>query len=132
MTGWFGVIDYQCPDLCYHFYGVKTGVGWTFNEKLALFFRLGWSDGEAPLMNKTVAAGFINRFHRSDIIGFGVNWGDPSDDALRDQYSTELFYRFQFSQGLALTPSVQLLIDPALNPDESQIWVVGLRMRLAL
>ncbi len=33
---------------------------------------------------------------------------------------------------LALTPSVQLLIDPALNPGEDQIWVLGLRARLAL
>ena len=33
---------------------------------------------------------------------------------------------------LAITPDVQLLINPALNPDEDQIWVFGLRARLAL
>jgi len=96
------------------------------------FIRAGWSDGAAPMMNKTATVGFIHRFHKSDLASLGFNWGDPSNDALRDQYSTELFYRFQLSQNLAITPSVQLLIDPALNPIEDQIWVFGLRMRLAL
>jgi porin len=38
----------------------------------------------------------------------------------------------QLTQELAITPDIQLLIDPALNPDEDSIWVVGLRARLAL
>jgi porin len=112
--------------------GIAFGANWTFYQKFMPFFRAGWSDGDAPLMNKTATVGFIHRFHKSDLMGLGFNWGDPSDSALRDQYSTELFYRFQFSQNLAFTPSVQLLIDPALNPDEDKIWVVGLRMRLSL
>ena len=112
--------------------GVAIGANWTFNQKFMPFIRAGWSDGAAPMMNKTATVGFIHRFHKSDLASLGFNWGDPSNDALRDQYSTELFYRFQLSQNLAITPSVQLLIDPALNPIEDQIWVFGLRMRLAL
>jgi len=112
--------------------GIALGVNWTFYEKFMPFVRAGWSDGDAPLMNKTATVGLIHRFHKSDLIGFGFNWGDPSSNALRDQYSSELFYRFQISQNLALTPSVQLLIDPALNPNEDRIWVVGMRARLAL
>jgi len=38
----------------------------------------------------------------------------------------------QLTQNLAITPDVQLIINPALNPDESSIWVFGLRARLAL
>jgi porin len=38
----------------------------------------------------------------------------------------------QLTQELAITPDIQLLIDPALNPDEDSIWVFGLRARLAL
>jgi hypothetical protein len=33
---------------------------------------------------------------------------------------------------LALTPSVQWLVDLALNPKEDQIWILGLRARLTL
>lgn len=112
--------------------GVTVGANWTFDEKWMPFFRAGWSDGEAPLMNGTVTLGGMRRVHRRDLLGLGFNWGDPSDDVLRDQYSTELFYRFQFSQNLALTPSVQWLVDPALNPTVDQIWVFGLRARLSL
>jgi hypothetical protein len=32
---------------------------------------------------------------------------------------------------LASTPTLQLLINPALNPDQNSIWVFGLRARLA-
>ena len=44
----------------------------------------------------------------------------------------EGFYRLQFSQNLAITPSLQLLIDPAGNPADDEIWVFGVRMRLTL
>lgn len=97
-----------------------------------IFARAGWSDGAAPLMNATATAGVTRSLHRRDLLGLGTNWGDPSDDSLRDQWSTELFYRFQFSQNLALTPSVQWLVDPAQNPEEDQVWVLGLRARVTL
>ncbi len=32
----------------------------------------------------------------------------------------------------ALTTDVQLLLDPALNPQDDSIWVLGLRLRIAL
>jgi len=97
-----------------------------------VFARAGWSDGAAPLMNATATAGVMRRILKRDLLGLGTNWGNPSDDSLRDQYSTEFFYRFQFSENLALTPSLQWLVDPALNPEEDQVWVLGLRARLTL
>jgi len=51
---------------------------------------------------------------------------------LDDQYTAEAYYRFQLLEMLAITPSVQFLVDPALDPDESAIWVFGLRVRVAL
>jgi hypothetical protein len=44
----------------------------------------------------------------------------------------EFFYRSQFAQNLAITPSVQWLVNPTLNPEEEQIGVFGLRGRLTL
>ena len=40
-------------------------------------------------------------------------------------------YRLQVTRELAITPDVQLLINPALNPEKNAIWVFGLRGRLA-
>ena len=75
----------------------------------------------------------IRKFlYRSDILGLSVNHGSPPDHSLRDQTTIEAFWRYQFSQGVAITPSVQLLLDPALNSEKDTIWVWGLRFRLSL
>jgi porin len=84
-------------------------------------------------MNATATIGLIRHIaERSDLIGVGANWGEPADNSLRNQYTGELFYRFQLAQNLAITPSIQLLIDPALNPDEDEIWIGSVRARLTL
>ena len=38
----------------------------------------------------------------------------------------------QLSQNLQLTPSVQYLVDPALNDQDNRIWVASLRLRVNL
>jgi porin len=113
--------------------GITIGANWLINKEWLPFARIGFSDGLAPQMQKTITVGLGHYFSiRTDVIGLAVNWGDPSDEALREQYTTELFYRFQYTQNLAITPSVQWLVDPALNPNEDNIWIFGLRVRLNL
>ncbi len=95
------------------------------------FFRLGFSDGSAPIYNRSATAGFIRHFaYRSDLAGLAVNWGDPPDDALGEQITAEAFYRVQLAQNLAITPSVQYLGDPAFNPEADAVWLFGLRLRM--
>lgn len=113
--------------------GVAIGANWSWDENLMLFTKMGWSDRTAPLYNKTITLGVMKRFaRRSDLFGLAFNLGDPSDDNLKDQTTGEMFYRVQLAQNLAVTPSVQLFINPALNRDEDQIWLASLRIRLAL
>ena len=84
-------------------------------------------------MNATATVGVIHHFVRgSDLVGLGLNWGKPSDSSLRNQYTTELFYRIQIAQNLAITPSIQLLINPELNPEKGTLWVGGIRARFTL
>ena len=95
------------------------------------FFRVGWSDGEAPLMNRAVSGGLLRYCaHRGDLTGIGLSWEDPSDRNLREQKSIEAFYKIQLAQNLAITPSLQVLIDPASNPNENTLTVFGFRGRL--
>ncbi len=114
-------------------HGIAIGANKTWNETWMLFGRLGWSDGTAPIYNKTATLG-VGRLIRqwSDVFGIGVNWGQPPNDSLPVQWTTEIFYRMQLSQNLQLTPSLQYLKDPALNSVNSSVWVFGLRMRLSL
>ena len=69
------------------------------------------------------------------VIGLGFNWGKPNQISFKgadDQYTTELFWRYQLTKELAFTPSIQYIKDPALNQDEDDLWVSGLRVRMAL
>ena len=65
-----------------------------------------------------------------DVLALAVGWGKPADDTLQEQWSTELFYRFQLVERLAITPSLQYIVNPASNPEETEVWLFGLRGRL--
>ena len=131
LTGWYADEreDAMVPDG----WGLAFSAAWFFNDTWMPFLRAGYSDGGGALLEKSVGAGIGYYFNESkDLIGLGVNWGQPPDRNLNDQYTAEIYYRFQLTQNLAITPDVQLVINPALNPDESTIWIFGLRARLAL
>lgn len=111
--------------------GFALAANWTFNERWMPFTRLGFSKGAAPIYNESFTVGLIRKFmFRSDLVGISANWGASPDNSFRDQTTIEAFWRFQFSQGFAITPSLQLLKDPALNDQDDEVWVFGLRMRL--
>ena len=88
------------------------------------------------IVDRSVSAG-TGYFARqgADLIGFGLNWGRPSSQTigpgLDDQYTAELFYRLQLFPHMTVTPDLQLLVNPALNPQEDRIWIAGLRARLS-
>ena len=101
------------------------------------FLRAGYAEDGGALWERSLGIG-LGRYlsGRKDLAGIGLNWSRPSETGvgpgLDDQYTIEAFYRLQLSQNFAITPDVQLLIDPALNPQEDRLWVLGLRGRLTL
>jgi porin len=100
-------------------------------DKWLPFFRCGFSDGDAALMQTTFSTGIGLQRENRDVAGIGLSWGSPADGTLRDQFTSELFYRFQLTQFLAVTPDVQLIVDPALNPNTDVLALFGLRVRAA-
>jgi porin len=94
------------------------------------FLRVGRSFEDVALLEASVSIG-IGHYdpEERDLVGLGLNWGRPSGTK-DSQYIGELFYRLQLSQNLQLTPSIQLVVNPANNPDENVIGVFGLRARL--
>ena len=68
-------------------------------------------------------------------LALAYNWGAPNENTwgpgLPSQKTLEVFYRIQLFKELAITPDVQYIKDPALNPGASSMWVWGLRARLA-
>ena len=101
------------------------------NEKWLPFFRCGYSDGDAALMQTTFSTGIGVLRNNNDVAGIGLSWGKPATGSLRDQFTSEMFYRFQLTQFLAVTPDVQLIVDPALNPNVDVLALFGIRLRAA-
>jgi porin len=118
--------------------GWGANVSWTtYVGKWLPFVRAGWADDGGSLMQKSVSIGFgYQKNPGKNLLGFGLNWGEPNEDTwgpgLSDQYTTEVFYRWQVSKAIALTPAVEYLKNPAQNQEKDAIWVVGVRARIAL
>jgi porin len=110
--------------------GVALSANWMFDDKWMPFVRVGVSDGEAAVMKSQLSTGLTYRFgkHRSEI-GVAVSLQDPTNNSLEEQTTFEAYYRWQLSPQLALTPSLQVLRNPALNPERSTVVLGGLRFR---
>jgi porin len=111
------------------------------NQKWMPFLRAGYAEDGASFLQKSVSAGFAYQPNpigasSGNLLGFGANWGEPNEavygTGLKDQHAFELFYRLQITQALAITPDIQYLRNPALNPDEDSIFVFAVRARISL
>jgi porin len=123
----------------------ETPAGWglaaswsrVLGESWQAFLRAGYADGGAGPWDRALSSGFGYSLRGSqDLLGVGLNWGRPSrdgfDQALSDEYTAELFYRWRPLRLVTLTPDLQLLIDPALNESQNLIAVFSLRLSLTL
>jgi len=117
--------------------GITLGINWTWDQTYMLFAKIGSSDADAPndpqISERSVTIGGIYYFaSRSDLVGIAYNDSELAVSGLDDQTTLEAFYRIQLAQNLAITPSLQILGDPALNSEEDEITVISLRVRLTL
>lgn len=113
-------------------------VGWALSadqnltDEFGVFLRYGGNDSGINAIEHIVSAGlsWLKPFGRSnDQAGVGVSWTRPSDSALRDEYSTEVYYRVQLTEGFELSASAQLIVDPS-GSDKDAAGVFGIRARL--
>jgi porin len=112
-------------------WGLAFSGTWFFDDRWMPFVRAGYADDGGSLFEGTVAVGMGRLFRKNDLLGVGLSWGRPAANGLRDQYTTEFFYRIQLLPSLAITPDVQLIIDPPSNTNKNIIAVFGIRARLA-
>lgn len=118
-------------------WGLNFSAAWWFADSWMPFLRAGYTDDGGSLLEKSVSVGVgYQPLTARDVLGLAFNWGEPNSDAfgsgLDDQYAIEAFWRVQILKHLAVTPSIQWMGDPALNPNESSIWLFGLRARFEL
>ena len=121
-----------------------TPGGWGFNvswntwlnERWMPFVRAGYADDGGSLLEVAVSAGAGRRTRHGNVLGFAGHWGRPNADTygedLDDQYVGEIYFRWRIGDYVEITPNVQLLVNPALNPEHDTIWVGGLRVKGAI
>jgi porin len=115
--------------------GVEASKGLVFtysvitrNDSVA-FVRAGYSRGDAAQMRRFIGVGFTHKFFGRDTFGLASSWGSPPDKSLRNQITSEAFYRVQLTQNLTFTPSIQLTYKPSLTLEKDWVFIPGLRMR---
>lgn len=112
-------------------WGLNFSAAWFFGDRILPFVRAGYSDGGASLLKGHAALGIGATFRERDLLGVGASWGRPHGAGARDQYTMEFFYRIQLLKSVALTPNVQLIVDPSLDPGDSFLPLVGVKARIA-
>jgi porin len=113
-------------------WGLNASYQRWLNDQWLPFVRGGYTKDSGSLLETSLSAGVgYQPVPMRGVIGAGFNWGKPNGGG-RDQYTTELFWRYQLTKEVALTPSLQYILDPALDPASDDLIAVGLRVRVVL
>jgi len=118
-------------------HGWAVSGSWQFGDRLLSFVRFGDSNGGGGVpADSALNGGFEYAISRTQKWSLGAGWAQPvrRNDGTRpdDELVIETSYVFQLARNFSLMPDLQLLIDPANNPGESEVWVFSLRAILTL
>ncbi len=109
-------------------YGATFSAAWFIDNTWMPFLRAGVSQGTAALYDRSLSTGIGYFGRNTDLAGLGLNWAE-GNGLSGTQFTTELFYRFSLGSGLQITPSVQYISNPLLDPAQDDILLFGLRAR---
>jgi porin len=127
LTGWYREPEENGMQRAY---GVAFNANYMYGDNTMWFLRAGWSDGWVNDRAVSAGLGWRPPDATSDLFGFGVGWTRPSSSFLESQYTGEIFYRFNITPNFAITPDLEYIAHPSLNPGVDQIWVFSLRGRI--
>jgi porin len=116
--------------------GVEEGHGVSFVaaakiDKWRPFLRGGYADGGGRPLDRSVSIGTgYDARGGKDLAGMGLNWARAPDNS-RDQFTMEAFYRYDVNDFLQISPTVQYVANPANDAATDDIFLIGLRVRVA-
>jgi len=117
--------------------GWGVSVAWKLNDTYFPFVRFGGSDGGGGVAaEQSFSTGVEIAMPRGEAWTIGAGWAKPSEETfgsdLDDETVLETSYKFQISKSLSLVGDAQVIFNPANNPNESSVWLFGVRAILAL
>jgi len=100
-------------------------------DKWRPFLRAGYADGGGRPLDRSVSIGTgYDARGGKDLAGIGLNWARAPDNS-RDQFTMEAFYRYDVNDFLQISPTVQYVANPANDAGTDDIFLMGLRVRVA-
>lgn len=123
--------------------GISSGKGISFTAtqqfgRLHPWLRYGYADVNADgptFAHQMVAVGLATDKifgNSNDRIAIGYSWVEPANQTLNNQRAIDSYYRIQVTPQIQFGPTLGIVFDPVLNPDEDTIYVWGLRLRVVL
>ncbi len=120
-------------------YGIAFNINQMASDNLMWFLRGGLGTGGFAEVNLSGGFGWRPASRTADLFGLGLGWSKPDDAqipvllpfALRDQVTSEVFYRLAITSNFTMTLVYQLILNPSLNPRTDTLSVLSLRGRLA-
>lgn len=109
--------------------GAAFSAAWFIDNAWMPFLRAGVAEGTAALYERSLSTGLGWYRRNTDLAGIGFNWAEAKDID-ETQFTTEAFYRFNISRDFQITPSIQYISDPLLNPGQKDLTILGLRARI--
>jgi porin len=112
--------------------GWAASAHWFFNDTWAPYLRVasGSGGGFNTFYDTQVQAGVGRVARNYDMLGISASWSDTNIPDSEDQYTGEVFWRFVLTQHFEVTPSLQLIGNPTLNPGQDWMTYLSLRTRL--
>jgi len=114
--------------------GMAFSAHWFFQDKFIPYARFGFSDGngENAFYEKDIQIGHGLRFKSHDIFGTSFSWTETNISGTKSQMTVEVFYRFNLTDHLEITPDFQWIINPTLNSNINSLAYFGIRGRATL
>ncbi len=106
------------------------------NKTFLPFVRYAYTKNAGSLLQNSISVGLgYQPVPKSHLLSAAFNWGQVNEstfvEGLDDQYTMEVFYRVQLSSKFAITPDIQYIMNPALNTDQSSLFLYSIRGRVS-
>ena len=112
-------------------YGLAFSGNWLMDSGWMSFIRSGISKGRAARADRSITVGTLFRpENKVGEFGFAFGWERISDATLGQQRAAEAFFRWDVTDNIQITPSMQAILDTPLSQGSSTKLVFGLRTRL--
>ncbi len=116
-------------------WGIAFSATHYFKSGIHPFLRGGYAKDGGTLLQKSLVAGMAYQTtEKGSLFGASLGWGEVNESSFRtnlqDQITAEVFYKIKFSSRFEISPDLQYLINPALNPNTSNLFIAGVRGRL--